>query len=60
MILAVFVTGSHHFLWGRILKTGNDCKEDRDKEQERGNPRLSLALLGKEENMHLSETRMGY
>ena len=51
---------SHHFLWGRILKTGDDCKEDGDKEQERGNPRLSLALLGKEENMHLSETRMGY
>jgi hypothetical protein len=28
LILAVFVMGSHHFLWGRILKTGNDWKED--------------------------------
>ena len=32
LILAVFVRGSHYFLWGRILKTGDDCKEDEDKE----------------------------
>ena len=44
--------GSHHFLWGRILKTGDDCKEDGDKEQGRGNPRLYPTLVGKEENMH--------
>ena len=37
---------------GRVLKTGNDCKEDRDKEQGRGNPRLYPTLVGKEENMH--------
>ena len=24
LILAVLVMGSHHFLWGRILKTGDD------------------------------------
>ena len=44
--------GSHHSLWGRIHKTDNDCKEDGDKEQGRGNPRLYPTLVGKEENMH--------
>jgi exonuclease III len=44
LILAVLVMGSHHFLWGRILKTGDDCKEDQDKEQGRDNPRLYLKL----------------
>ena len=52
LIQAVIVMGGHHFLWGRILKTGNDCKEDGDKEQGRGNPRLYPTLVGKEENMH--------
>ena len=52
MILLAFVMGSHHFLWGRILKTGDDCKEEQDKEQGKGNPRLYLVLEGKEENMH--------
>lgn len=32
LILAVFIVGSHHILWGRILKIGNDCKEYGDKE----------------------------
>jgi hypothetical protein len=32
LILAVFVRGSHYFLCERILKTGDDCKEDEDKE----------------------------
>jgi hypothetical protein len=26
--LVVFVMGGHHFLWGRILKTGDNYKED--------------------------------
>jgi hypothetical protein len=30
----------------------NDFKEDGDKEQGKDNLRLSLALMGKEENMH--------
>ena len=55
MILAVFVMGSHHSLWGRIHKTDNDCKEDGDKEQGRDISRLYLALSGKEENMHQEE-----
>ena len=44
--------GSHHFLWGRVLKTDDDCKEDEAKEQGRGDPRLYLVLMGKGENMH--------
>ena len=36
LILAVFVMGSHHFLWGRILKTGDDCKEDGGKRTREG------------------------
>lgn len=56
--LAVFIRGSHHSLWGRTLKTG-DCKEDRDKEQGRGNSKLYPLLSGKEENMH-PEVRVLY
>jgi hypothetical protein len=52
LILAVFIVGSHHILWGRILKIGNDCKEDGDKEQGKGNPRLYLVLSSKDENMY--------
>jgi hypothetical protein len=52
LILALFVMGSHHFLWGRILKTGNNCKEERDKTQGRCNPRLYLDLADEEENTH--------
>ena len=44
--------GIHHFLWGRSLKTGDDYKEDGDKEQGRGDPKLCLMLSGKEENRH--------
>ena len=44
--------GSHHSLWGRIHKTDNDCEEDGDKEQGRGDPRLYLKLVGEEENTH--------
>lgn len=47
LIPAVFVMVSHHFLWGRIFKTGNDCKEDGDKEQGRDNPRLHLKVRGR-------------
>jgi hypothetical protein len=47
LVLALFVMGSHHFLEGRILKTGNDYKVDEYKEQGRGNPRLYLLLVGK-------------
>jgi hypothetical protein len=39
--------GSHFFLWGRILKTGDDCKEDVTKEQGVGDN----LRLGKKENM---------
>ena len=46
------VMGSRHVLWGRILKTADGCKEDRDKEEGRGDPRLYLMLVGKEENTH--------
>jgi hypothetical protein len=52
MILTVFVMGGYHFLCGRILKTGDNCKEDGNKGQGRGNPRLYLKLAGKEENKY--------
>ena len=49
LILAGFAIGGHHFLWGRILKTGHDYKKDGDKEYRRLTPRLYLALTGEEE-----------
>lgn len=51
LTLAVLVIGGHHFLWGRILVTDNDCKEDGNKEQGRDNTRLYLALEVKKENI---------
>jgi hypothetical protein len=32
LILAVFVVGSHHFLWGRILKTDDENKDKKTRE----------------------------
>lgn len=44
LILAVFVMDSDHFFWRRILKTGKDCKEDREKKQGRDNSWLHISL----------------
>ena len=50
LILAVLVVSGHHFLWGRILKTGDDCRRVGTKNKGGIIPDCILSLW--EENTH--------